>query len=192
LLHFNRMVGFQFRIFMYSDSVQIKDNNWSQASTKCPWRVLAKSKTKESVPVQPSGRAFEGVWTPSSVLQINIENVWTSEQHRPDARSISIQQGLGFQKSTLFEKSLQAVWMTWQHVRTMSSILEYFRVPFERGKDFSKDRLDARSSLPDVNPTKIELLCFWKDIAENLSDVANFRPDARRPESESQQFLRSL
>jgi len=127
------MVGFQFRIFMYLDSVQIKDNNWSQASTKCPWKVLAKSKTKHLVPVQPSGRAFEGVQTPSSVLHINIEDVWTSEQHRPDARSFSIQQGVWFQKSTLFGKSLQAVQTTWQHVRTMSSSSEYSRVPFLKG-----------------------------------------------------------
>jgi hypothetical protein len=28
----------------------------------------------------------------------NDEDVQTSEQHRPDARSISIQQGIGFQK----------------------------------------------------------------------------------------------
>jgi hypothetical protein len=27
----------------------------------------------------------------------NDEDVWKSEQHRPDARSISIQQGVGFQ-----------------------------------------------------------------------------------------------
>jgi hypothetical protein len=173
------MVGFQFRIFMYLDSVQIKDNNWSQASTKCPWKVLAKSKTKHLVPVQPSGRAFEGVQTPSSVLHINIEDVWTSEQHRPDARSFSIQQGVWFQKSTLFGKSLQAVQTTWQHVRTMSSSSEYSRVPFERGKDFSEDRPNTRSSRPDVNLIKIELRCFWKDIAENRPDVANFCPDAR-------------
>jgi hypothetical protein len=50
--------------------------------------------------------------------------------------------------------------MTWQHVRTMSSILEYSRVPFEREKDFSKDRPDARSSSQDVNLIKIELRCF--------------------------------
>jgi hypothetical protein len=28
---------------------------------------LQNSKTEKSVPVQPSGRAFEGVWTPRSV-----------------------------------------------------------------------------------------------------------------------------
>jgi hypothetical protein len=67
------MVGFQFRIFVYSDTIQIKESNWSQASRRCPWRVLAKSKTKESVPVQLSGRAFKGVRTPSSVLQITMK-----------------------------------------------------------------------------------------------------------------------
>jgi hypothetical protein len=70
---------------------------------------LQNSRQKQPVLVQPSGRAFEGIWTPRSVLQINIEDVRTSEQHRPDARSISIQQGVRFQKSTLFGKSLQAV-----------------------------------------------------------------------------------
>jgi hypothetical protein len=71
-----------------------------------------------------------------------------------------VQHGVGFQKSTQFGKSLQAVWTTWQHVQTMSSISEYSRVPFERGKDFSEDRLDTRSSCPDVNLIKIELRCF--------------------------------
>jgi hypothetical protein len=76
-----------------------------------------------------------------------------SEEHCPDARSISIQQRVEFQKSKLFGKSLQAV-------RTMSCISEYSKVPLERGEDFSKDRPDARSSRPDVNLIKIELHCF--------------------------------
>jgi hypothetical protein len=54
---------------------------------------------------------------------------------------------------TLFGKSLQTV-------RMMSNISEFSRVPFERGKDFSKDRLDAWSSHPDVILIKIELRCF--------------------------------
>jgi hypothetical protein len=104
----------------------------------------------------------------------NNEDIWMSEQHRTDARSVSIQQGVGFQKSTLFGKSLQAV-------RTMSNSSEYSRVPFERGKDFSEDR-------PDVNLIKIELRYFWKDIAENRPGEANFHSDARQLEPESQQF----
>jgi hypothetical protein len=71
-------------------------------------------KASRAAEVQPSGRAFESVWAPCNVLQINIEDVRTSKQHRPDARSISIQQRVCFQKSTLFGKSLQAVWTTWQ------------------------------------------------------------------------------
>lgn len=52
---------------------------------------LQNQRQKQPVPVQPFGRAFEGVRTPRSVLQINIEDVQMSEQHRPDAKSISIQ-----------------------------------------------------------------------------------------------------
>jgi hypothetical protein len=82
---------------------------------------LQNPRQKQPVPVQLLGRTFESVRTPRTVLQINIEDVRMSEQHRPDSRSISIQQGVCFQKSTLFGKSLQAVRTTWQHVRTMSS-----------------------------------------------------------------------
>jgi hypothetical protein len=146
---------------------------------------LQNPRQKQPVLVKLFGRAFEGVWTPRGVSQINIEDVRTSEQHHPDSRLISIQQGVWFQKSTLFGKSLQDVRMTWQHVRTMSSSLEYSRVSFQHGKDFSEDRPDARSSYPDVSLIKIELRCFWKDIAENCPDVANFRPDARQPKSET-------
>jgi hypothetical protein len=57
---------------------------------------LQNPRQKQPVPVQPSGRAVEGIRMPRSVLQINIEDVRTSEQHIPDARSISIQQGVCF------------------------------------------------------------------------------------------------
>jgi hypothetical protein len=62
-----------------------------------------------------ASRRPAAVRTPRSVLQINIEDVWTSKEHRPDARSISIQPGVCFQKSTLFGKFVQ-------FVRTMSSL----------------------------------------------------------------------
>jgi hypothetical protein len=64
-----------------------------------------------------------------------IEVVRTTEQHRLDARSIIILHWVAFQKSTLLGKSLQVVRRTWQHVRTLSSILEYSSVPFERKKE---------------------------------------------------------
>jgi len=51
---------------------------------------LQNLRQKQPVPVQPSGWAFEGVQTPRSVSQINIEDDPTSEQHRSNTRSISI------------------------------------------------------------------------------------------------------
>jgi hypothetical protein len=93
---------------------------------------LQNPRQKQLVPVQPSERAFfEGIRTPHNVLQIKIEDVQTLEQHRPDARSINIQQRVCFQKLTLFGKSLQSV-------RTMSSSSKYSRVLFERRKDLVK------------------------------------------------------
>jgi hypothetical protein len=71
-----------------------------------------------------------------------------------------VQHGVGFQKSTLFGKSLQAVRMMLHHVWTMSIISEYSRVLFERGKDFREDRPNALSSCSDVNLIMIELCCF--------------------------------
>jgi len=137
---------------------------------------IAKTKTNQPALVQPSGRAFEGVQTPCSVVQINIEDVRTSEQHRPGAQSISIQQGVWSQKSTLWEisaihpddkatspddvQSLQAIRTTRQHVRTISNNSDNSRFSFERGTDFNEDRLDARSSRPDANLIRIELSCF--------------------------------
>jgi hypothetical protein len=45
---------------------------------------LQNPRQKQQVPVQPFGRVLEDVRTPRSVSQINIEDVQTSEQHRPD------------------------------------------------------------------------------------------------------------
>jgi len=61
-----------------------------------------------------------------------VEDVRTSEQHRPDAWSIIIQHRVGFQKLTLLGKSLQASRTTWQHVRTLCSISKYSSVLFEQ------------------------------------------------------------
>jgi hypothetical protein len=83
---------------------------------------IAKTKTNQSIPLPPSGRAFESVRMPRSVLQINIEDVRTSEQHHLDAWSISIPQRICSQKSTLFGKFLKYIWTTRQHIRTMSSL----------------------------------------------------------------------
>jgi len=182
------MVGFHFRIFMYSDSVQIKACDWSQASRRCPWGVLAKSKPNQPVPVQPSGRPFEGVQTPLSVQQLYVEDVRKIEQHCPDARSISIQQGVGFQKSTLLGSLCKPSRRHGNMLGRCPAFQNILVFSSNATRSYSEDRPDAWSSRPDVDLIKIKLQCFWKDILENRPDVANFRPEARQPEPESQQF----
>jgi hypothetical protein len=118
-------------------------------SMKSPCKIQAKLTSS----CEPSGRAFEGFRTPHSVLQITMK---TSERQSNTIRTLGqslFKYGVGFQKSTLIGKSLEAVQTMWQHVRMISSISEYSRVPFERGKEFSEDR-------PDVDLIKIELRCF--------------------------------
>jgi hypothetical protein len=95
-------------------------------------------------PLKASGR-------PAVPRSFSVEDVWTSEQHCLDARSTFSKlytlnicptrkvetmstKWVGFQKSTLFGKFLQDVRMTWQHVRTLSSISEYFGLPFRMWK----------------------------------------------------------
>jgi hypothetical protein len=74
-------------------------------SCKChKFLEVIREESIESVPVQPSERAFEGVWTTQTVLQINIDDVRTSEPHHPDVRSISILQEVCSQKLTLIGK----------------------------------------------------------------------------------------
>jgi hypothetical protein len=182
------MVGFHFRIFMYSDNVQIKACDCSQASRRYPWRVLAKSKPNQLVPVQLSGRAFEGVWTPLSVQQLYIEDVRTTEQHRPDATSISIQQGVGFQKSTLLGSLYKPFGRRGNTSERCSAFQNIPVFSSNSTRSYSEDHLDAQSSHLDVDLIKIELHCFWKDIEENRPDVANLCSDARQQEPESQQF----
>lgn len=119
-------------------------------------------------------------------LTNNNKDVYKSEQHYLDARSIIIQHEVGFQKSTLIGKSPQAVRTTWQHI---GSCPAFQNIPVFRSnatRSYSEDHPDAWLSCSDVDLTKIELRYFWKDIAENRSDVANFRQDARQPELESQ------
>jgi hypothetical protein len=145
---------------MYSNNVQIKESIWSQASKKMSMNSTCQIQDKIT---GSCATVRTDLWRCPDAPQCptdNDEDVRTSEQHHPDARSISIQQGVGFQKSTQFGKSLQAFRTTWQHVWTMSCISEYSRVPFEHEKDFSEDRPDTRSSRPDVNLIKIELHCF--------------------------------
>jgi hypothetical protein len=117
-----------------------------------------------------------------------VEDVWTTEQHRPDGRSISIQYRVGFQKSTMLgtlcklsgrRGNMSGRCPTFQNIPVFCS---------KAGMSYSEDRSNARPSHPDMNLIKIKLRCFWKDITEDCPDMANFHPDAQQPEPESQQF----
>jgi hypothetical protein len=81
--------------------------------------------------------------------------------------------------------------MTRQHVRTINSNSDNSRILFERGKDFSEDRIDAWLSRPDAHLIRRYVL-FLKDIAEACLDGANFHPNGRQKKSDFQQFSRSL
>jgi len=173
---------------MYSDNVQIKACDWSQASWRYSWRVIANCKANQPVLGQPSRRAFEGFRTPISVQQFYVEDVWTTDQHCPVARSISIQQGVGFQKSILLGSLCKlSEWRgnTFGRYPAFQNIT-VFRLNATRS--YSEDRPGARPSRSEANLIMIELRCFWKDIVENCPDVANFRPNARQLESVFQQI----
>jgi len=59
---------------------------------------------------------------------------------------------------------------------------------FERGKDFSEDRPNARSSRPNAHLIRIRDALFLMDIVKSHPDRANFSPDGRQTESDFQQF----
>jgi hypothetical protein len=87
---------------------------------------------------------------------------------------------------------LQGVWTTRQHVRRIYSNSDNSRIPFKRGKDFSEDRPDARSSRLDAHLIRIRYALFLKDIGETRPDGANFLSDDRQTKFDFQQFSRSL
>jgi len=164
------MIGSQFRIFMYSDSVQIKACGWSKASRRCPWRFLAYSKPNQPVLVQPSGASL---WRSPDALQCladYVEDVRTTEQHRPETRTIIIQYGVRFQKLTLFEKSLQVVRTMWQHVRTLSSISEFSNVPFECGNELYRRPSGCAAKLSGCGLDNDRIALFLKGNCRRPSE----------------------
>jgi len=71
---------------------------WLQVSRKCPWRFHAIFKSEQPVPVQQSGRAFEGVRMPSNVQQIMLK---TSRRQSNTVRTL----GQSFFNTELIFKS---------------------------------------------------------------------------------------
>jgi hypothetical protein len=202
-LHFNRIVSFQIGIFIYSDIY------CSQAFRSYPWRVLCKNQVNWT---GSCATVRTGLWRRPNGPQCPTDKHW----RRPDVRAIPSERSVN-QYSTrsllseidiVWEVSvfcpddsasrsddvhyLQAVWTTRQHVRTIYSNSDNSRIMFERRKDFSEDRPDARSSRPEAHLIRIRYARFLKDIPETCPDGANFRPDSRQTELVFQQFSRSL
>jgi len=159
-LQFNRIVGFQFRIFMYLDSVQIKACDWSQASRRCPRRVPANSKPNQLVPVQPSGRTFESVRAPCNVVHIMMKTSW---RHSNTVHTL----GQSLLNTKLDLRSRH--WLgslckpSGRRGNTSGRCPVFQNIPVFRSnatRSYSEDRPNARSSRPDVDLIKIELCCF--------------------------------
>jgi hypothetical protein len=92
---------------------------------------------------------------------------------RPDSRSINIQQGVGFQKSTLLGSICK---LSGRRGNTYGRYPSFQNIPI-----FSSNATRSYSNRPDARPSRleadlirIELCCFWKDIVKNSPDVANF------------------
>jgi hypothetical protein len=104
----------------------------------------------------------------------SVEDVRTLEQHLPDARSSfsNFYTELDFSSRHClgsFYKTSGRRGNTSGRCPTFQNILVFL---LNATRSYREDRPDAWSSRPDVDLIKIELLCFWKDIAENRSDVA--------------------
>jgi hypothetical protein len=196
-------VGFQIGIFIH------RDIYCSQASSRYPWSVHCKNQDKSAGSCETVRMGF---WKHLGAPQCLTDKHWRSLDVRATPSGHSVNQystrSLFSEVDTVWEvyairpddkvtcldnvQSLQTIQTTQQYVRTISSNSDNSRILFERGKDFSEDRPDARSSRLDVSLVKIELRGFWKDIVEIRPDEASFRSDAQQTESNFQQFLRSL
>jgi hypothetical protein len=136
-------------------------------------------KPNQPVPVQLSRRAFEGVQTPSSVLQITMKTSGhQNNTFRTQGQSL-FNTKLDFRsrhwlgslcKPSRWRGNTSGSCPVFQNILVFHSNAE---------RSYSEDHPKARSSCPNVDLIKIELCYFWMDIVENHPDVANFRPEAR-------------
>jgi hypothetical protein len=117
------------------DSVYFKPCALSQVSRRCSWRFHPNSKTGSRFLCNRPDRPLKASWRPAISRTFSVDDVRTSGRHRSDARSsfFNFYTELDFNRH-LFGKFLQDVWTTWQHVRTLPSIPEYFRFPLRTQK----------------------------------------------------------
>jgi hypothetical protein len=114
----------------YMDCVCFKPCALSQVSKRCLWRFHANSKSASRFLCNRPDRALKVFGRPTVFRTFSVEEVWTSGQHRPEARSSfsNFYTELDFSWH-LFGKFLKDIRMMWQHVRTLPNVLEYSGFP---------------------------------------------------------------
>jgi len=97
---------------------------------------------------------------PTVSRSFSVEDFRTTELHRPDARSISIQHGVGFQKLTLIGSLCKS---SRRRGNMFGRCPAFQNIPVFRSNEersYREDRQEARPSRPDVDLIRIELHCF--------------------------------
>jgi hypothetical protein len=127
--------------------------------------------------------------SPAVSRNFSVEDVRTSEQHLPDARSSfsNFYTELDFNRHYLGSlcKTSRRRSNTSRRCPTFQNILDFL---FERGKELQR-RLSGCSAKPSRRGLVMERIAlFWKAIVEDRSGEANFRPDARYSEFKFKQI----
>jgi hypothetical protein len=111
-------------------SVYFKPCTLSQVSRRYSWKFHANSKSASQFLCNRSDRPLKASRHPAVSRRFKVEDIQMSGQHRPDTRSSfsNFYTEFDFYRH-LFGKFLQDVRTTWQHVRTLPNIPEYFGFP---------------------------------------------------------------
>jgi hypothetical protein len=109
------------------DNVYFKPCALTQVSRRCSWRFDANFKSANQFLCNCLDGPLKASGHPAVSRSFSVEDVRTSRQYRPDARSSfsNFYLELDFSRH-LFGKFLQDVRTMWQLVWTISSIPEYF------------------------------------------------------------------